>query len=133
MSHRPSAKPIGVSTFAPLQAPNTSASVISTPITNVTRMGPRRCEMRPRFQPACRPTAARAISGRVGSRKVGSKYWRPTESVPSPSVSEISGAIVPANTAAVATTSRMLLKSRKDSREVNSNPASLRSRGARHA
>ena len=79
------------------------------------------------------PTAASASNGNVGSKNTGSKYCRPTDSVPRPSASDMSGAIVPANTAPAATTSKMLLKSRNDSRAVNSNPASLRSKGARQA
>ena len=55
---------------------------------------------------------------------LGLKYGVPTESVPSPSVSEINGASVPPNTTAAATTSRMLLNSRNASRETSSNPAS---------
>ncbi len=79
------------------------------------------------------PTASSASSGSIGSMKVGLKYCVPTDSVPRPSESEISGAIVPANTVAVATTSRMLLNSRNDSRDVNSKPAFDFSSGARHA
>ena len=65
--------------------------------------------------------------------KVGLKYGPPTDSVPSPSASEISGAKVPANTVAAAITSRMLLKSRNDSLAPSSKPACDLSFGARQA
>ncbi len=74
-----------------------------------------------------------AMSGTIESAKVGLKYGVPTETAPSPSVSEISGAMVPPNTVVAAMTSRMLLNSRNDSRAPSSKPAVDRSFGARHA
>src|SRR6185312_8274925 len=88
---------------------------------------------RPRFQLACTPNAKSAVNGTIDSMKVGLKYGAPTESVPSPRASEMSGAMVPANTVAAAMTSRMLLKSRKDSRALRSKPACDFSFGARQA
>src|SRR3569833_46639 len=88
---------------------------------------------RPRFQLACTPTTNNASKGNIDNMKVGLKYGVPTDNVPSPRESEISGAIVPPNTVAAAMTSRMLLKSRKDSRAPRSKPACDLSNGARHA
>src|SRR5580658_11259988 len=65
--------------------------------------------------------------------KVGLKYGAPTDTVPSFRASDTSGASVPANTVAAATTSSTLLKSRKDSRAPSSNPAVDFSSGARQA
>ena len=72
-------------------------------------------------------------SGSMGTRKLGLKYGGPTESVPRRNVSAISGASVPPNTTIAATTSRMLLNSRNDSREIISKPTVEPSEGARQA
>src|SRR5258708_6441362 len=79
------------------------------------------------------PIDTSITSGSVGTRKLGLKYGGPTDSVPSLSVSAISGASVPPKTTAAATTSRMLLNSRNDSRETISKPADEPSLGARQA
>src|SRR3569833_593817 len=88
---------------------------------------------RPRFQFAWTPMANSAVSGSMESMNVGLKYGVPTDKVPNPNESEMSGAMVPANTVAAAMTSRMLLKSRNDSRAPSSKPACDFSRGARQA
>src|SRR5712672_3661304 len=79
------------------------------------------------------PIDTSMTSGSVGTRKLGLKYGGPTESVPRWSVSAIRGARVPPKTTAAATTSRMLLNSRKDSRDTIAKPAEEPSFGARQA
>src|SRR5882724_8071010 len=79
------------------------------------------------------PTDSRASSGSIDNMKVGLKYGGPTDTVPSFSASEISGASVPANTVVAAMTSSTLLKRRNDSRDPSSNPAVDFSCGARQA
>src|ERR1700761_5530019 len=88
---------------------------------------------RPLFQLAWTPTDSNASSGNIDNMNVGLKYGVPTDRVPRPSESEISGASVPPRTVAAAITSRMLLNSRKDSRAPRSKPACDLSNGARQA
>src|SRR3982074_1582393 len=102
----------------------------TTSVVNMVRCDAPRC---PLFQLAWMPRDNSASSGNIDNMKVGLKYGVPTDSVPRPSASEISGAMVPPNTVAAPITSRMLLKSRKDSRDTSSNPACDFNSGARHA
>src|SRR5258708_37557505 len=78
---------------------------------------------RPRFQFEWMPTDSRASSGSLDNMKVGLKYGGPTDTVPSFSASEISGASVPADTVVAAMTSSTVLKRRDDSRDPRPEPA----------
>src|SRR6187549_1225765 len=111
--------------------PRLMAAPSSTASTSEPRMRCRDSRSAPRFQRAKVPSDTSASSGSTGRRNIGLKYGEPTDSVPRPMRSDMNGAMVPPNTTAVATTSRMLLNSRKASRDTRSKPASERSSGAR--
>src|SRR5690606_6060002 len=130
--HRPSTVPMGPSSERSPYTPVTSARPSTTDSARPPQMRARASPSWPRFQRANVPSDTSASSGSTGSRNIELKYGGPTDSVPRPVASAISGASVPPNTTAVATTSRMLLNSRKLSRDTRSKPAEERSSGARH-
>src|SRR5882757_10788222 len=133
MIHTPSVAATGLNTLPCEYTPNTRMTAVVTATRNVINKVRVLSRKRPLFQLAWTPTDSSASNGSIDNMNVGLKYGVPTDSVPRPRESAINGAIVPPNTVAAPMTSRMLLKSRKDSRAPRSNPACDLRSGARQA
>ena len=86
-----------------------------------------------RFQRDTGPSPIKGTSSAISGTKTALKYGGPTEYLPAPSASMISGNRVPNNTVIVATRNTTLLHSISDSRDTQSKLTRLLTAGARSA